>query len=123
MWKWNGMERKTTNPRKRKLPATIKVSLPIRVIIGGLAYGIIKNKSLQLLLDDESLHEFQDKREILEEFAKWFINPKEELLKTRHHITVLRYLISVYLRAYQRNKKHGIVLKLSDTDSVVIIRS
>ena len=114
------MEKKiSNNPRNSK---QIQIPLPIKVIIGGLAYGIIKDESLKLLLDDESFHEFDSNFEILHEFAKWFINPKEKLEKSRNHLVVLKYLISVYLRAYHRNLKHRIVLKLSNTGRVITVR-
>ena len=115
------MEKKIShnNPGNSK---QLQIPLPIKVVIGGLAYGIIKDESLKLLLDDESYHEFDSNFMILYEFAKWFINPKEKVLKSRDHLIVLRYLMSAYLRAYHRNLKHRIVRKLSNTGRVITVR-
>ena len=43
----------------------IQIPAPIKVVIGGLAYGIIKDGSLEDLLDDESHHEFDNNIAIL----------------------------------------------------------
>ena len=99
----------------------VQIPAPVKVLIGGLAYGIIKDITLENLLDDESHHEFANKIKILSEFVEWFKHPEIRVLKTRDHITVFRYLISVYMRAYHRNLKHKIVLKLSSTGKVMVI--
>ena len=107
--------------RKKKEFEKIQIPAPIRVVIGGLAYGIIKEKSLEALLDAETHHEFLNNITILNEFVSWFTNPEIRILKSRDHVTVLRYLLSVYMRAYHRNLKHQIVLKLSSTGKVRVI--
>ena len=91
----------------------VQIPASVKVLIGGLAYGIIKNASLEDLLDEESHHEFQSNIAISTEFVEWFRHPEISILRTRDHVTVFRYLISVYMRAYHRNLKHKIVLKLS----------
>ena len=99
----------------------IQIPAPIKVVLGGLAYGIIKDSSLESLLDEESHHEFHNNIEILTEFVTWFKHPEIRILKSRDHVTVFRYLLSVYMRAYHRNLKHKIVLKLSSTGKVKAI--
>ena len=99
----------------------VQIPSPIRVVLGGLAYGTIKNSSLEHLLDEESHHEFQNNITIFAEFAKWFKHPEIQVLKSRDHVTVLRYLLSVYMRAYHRNIKHKIFLKLSGDGEVRVI--
>ena len=99
----------------------IQIPVPVRIVIGGLAYGIIKEKSLEALLDEETHHEFLNNISILNEFVGWFKNPEIRIIKSRDHVTVLRYLLSVYMRAYHRNVKHQILLKLSHTGRVKVI--
>ena len=36
----------------------VQIPAPIKVVLGGLAYGIIKDSSPENLLDEESHHEF-----------------------------------------------------------------
>ena len=107
--------------RRKKEFERIQIPLPVRIVLGGLAYGIIKEKSLEELLDEETHHEFLNNISILNEFVAWFKNPEIRIIKSRDHATVLRYLLSVYMRAYHRNVKHQILLKLSHTGRVKVI--
>ena len=116
------MEKKLSKKSiKKREFEKIQIPPPVRVVLGGLAYGIIKDTSLENLLDEESHHEFQNNITILAEFAKWFKHPEIRVLKSRDHVTVLRYLISVYMRAYHRNIKHKVFLKLSGDGEVKVI--
>ena len=116
------MEKKLSKKSVKKREfEKVQIPSPIRVVLGGLTYGIIKNSSLEHLLDEESHHEFQNNITILAEFAKWFKHPEIQLLKSRDHVTVLRYLLSIYMRAYHRNIKHKIFLKLSGDGEVRVI--
>ena len=116
------MEKKLSKKSAKKREfEKVQIPPPIRVVLGGLAYGIIKDSSLENLLDEESHHEFQNNITILAEFVKWFKHPEIQVLKSRDHVTVLRYLLSVYIRAYHRNIKHKISLKLSGGGEVRII--
>ena len=99
----------------------VQIPAPVKVVIGGLAYGIIKDSSLENLLDEESHHEFQNNIAILAEFIKWFRHPEIRVLKSRDHVTVFRYLLSIYMRAYHRNVKHKILLKLSSNGKVKVV--
>lgn len=99
-----------------------RIPVAVKVLLGGLAYGIITDTSIESLLDEESHHEFQSNVKALSEFIIWFTHPNTEILKTRNHETIFRYLISVFLRAYHRNLKHRIVLKVSKDGRVVSIK-
>ena len=107
--------------RRKKEFERIQIPIPVRIVLGGLAYGIIKEKSLEALLDEETHQEFLNNISILNEFVGWFKTPEIQILKSRDHVTVLRYLLSVYMRAYHRNVKHQILLKLSHTGRVKVI--
>lgn len=119
------MEKKAVKEsvKKREIDKADKAQIPasVKVVIGGLAYGIIKNASLEGLLDEESHHEFQNNITILTEFVTWFKHPEIRVLKSRDHVTVFRYLLSVYMRAYHRNIKHKILIKLSSDDDVKVV--
>ena len=98
-----------------------KISTSIKVLIGGIAFGIIESPILQELLDVETLHEFNSNITILQEFVAWFRFPDTHILKSRDHVRIFRYLLSVYLRAYHRNVKRQVLLKLSRNGKVVVI--
>ena len=116
------MEKKTKqNIVESKIFNEALIPNAVKILIGGLAYGLTTDTSLEYLLDEESHHEFQNNITILSEFIAWFKRPEVKVLRTRDHVTILRYLISLYMRAYHRNLKHKIVLKLSSTGEVVAI--
>ena len=98
-----------------------KIPTSIKILIGGIAFGITTNPILRDLLDVETLHEFNNNITILQEFVKWFRFPETHILKSRDHVTIFRYLLSVYLRAYHRNVKRQVLLKLSRNGKVVVI--
>ena len=97
------------------------IPTPIKILIGGVAFGITKNPILRDLLDAETLHEFNSNITILQEFIAWFRFPDTRILKSRDHTRIFRYLLSVYLRAYHRNVKRQVLLKLSRNGKVVVI--
>ena len=117
------MERtvKASDTTDKKKSEEITIPVPVKVLIGGLAFGIIKNSILEDLLDAETHHEFSNNITILSEFVDWFKNPEILVLKSRDHKRVFRYLLSVYLRAYNRNVKNQILLKLSRLGEVKVI--
>jgi hypothetical protein len=112
---------KASGTAEQKRSEEITIPTPVKVLIGGLAIGIIKNSILEDLLDAETHHEFSSNIIILTEFVKWFQNPEIRILKSRDHVRVFRYLLSVYLRAYHRNVKNQILLKLSRLGEVKVI--
>ena len=98
------MEKKSRGAElKSREFSEVQIPAPVKVVIGGLAYGIIKDITLENLLDDECKHEFANNIQILRISVEWFKHPEIRVLKTRGHITAFRYLISVYMRAYHRN--------------------
>ena len=114
------MEQRVENGGKNNFSYP-KISTSIKVLIGGIAFGIIESPILQELLDVETLHEFSNNITIVKEFVKWFRYPENRILKSRDHLTIFRYLLSVFLRAYHRNVKQQVLLKLSRNSNVVVI--
>ena len=110
---------KETREKKEFQPPEIPTS--IKILVGRLAFGVIKNPILKNLLDVETHHEFCNNITILQEFTKWFQHPETHILRSRDHVTVFRYILSVYLRAYHRNVKNQILLKLSRSGKVTVI--
>ena len=120
VWWEEVMEQRVENGGKNNFSYP-KISTSIKVLIGGIAFGIIESPILQELLDVETLHEFSNNITIVKEFVKWFRYPENRILKSRDHLTIFRYLLSVFLRAYHRNVKQQVLLKLSRNDRVVVI--
>ena len=93
----------------------------MKILIGGIAFSITESPILEELLDVETLHEFSNNITIVKEFVKWSRYPETRILKSRDHLTIFCYLVSIFLRAYHRNVKQQALLKLSRDDDVVVI--
>ena len=107
--------------RRTKNHDTNNLSVTLKVLIGNVAYCIVHNDSIKYLLDKKSRYEFRGHRNILSDFIIWKTDPRSNILRKVEHINILRYLLSVFLRAYHRNLNHKIVMKRSHVGVLNVI--